>query len=406
MSDIKLFKNKKDCCACGACMNICPKSAITMQEDEYGFVYPQIDSEKCILCGMCKSVCAYQNTLVAEHEKTVYAAATKDDELIMKSASGGIFAQMAKTVLDDDGIVFGCSLEYENEALNPKHIWIDSEKDLYKLQGSKYVQSEISNTYKEVKTFLEEGKKVLFSGTPCQIHGLKSFLKKNYANLITIDIICHGVPSAKFFKEYISHYEHKYNGKIIDYKFRDKKHGQGMLQAFFVAKNNGQKKIVRIDGAKTGYMWEFLNSNTYRENCYECKYAREDRISDITIGDFWGVCIEHSSCLAGSEMNKNKGISCVILNTDKGKGFFGSVSDAITYFKSDIEKAAKHNEQLRHPSKLTYKRKQLLECYKNGGYKEFERYYKKDIGVKALYYWIKGILPSNVKATIRSIIKR
>ena len=406
MSDIKLFKNKKDCCACGACMNICPKNAISMHEDEYGFVYPQIDSGKCVSCGMCKSVCAYQNTRVTEHEKTVYAAATKDDELIMKSASGGIFAQMAKAVLDDNGIVFGCSLEYENDALNPKQIWIDAEKDLYRLQGSKYVQSEIGNTYKEAKIFLEDGKKVLFSGTPCQIHGFKSFLKKDYADLITIVIICHGVPSEKLFKDYINYYEQKFGGKIIDYKFRSKTNGQGYLQVFYVKNRKNRIRIRKKQGENTSYVFEFLKSNTFRENCYECKYAGVDRISDITLGDFWGVYEEHGEQLAENNINKNKGISCVILSTDKGKGFFGSVSDAITYFKSDIEKAAKHNEQLRHPSKLTYKRKQLVECYKNGGNKEFERYYKKEIGVKALYYWIKGILPSNVKATIRSIIKR
>ncbi len=405
MNPVVLFEKKENCCGCGACLNICPRSAITMCEDEYGFTYPHIDVDKCISCGMCKTVCAYQNKDIPQHEKQVYAATTKDDELVMKSSSGGIFAQMAKLVLDDGGVVFGCSLEHEGTKLTPKQIGINSQDKLYKLQGSKYVQSDTKNTYKEAKELLNAGKIVLYSGTPCQIHGLRTFLGKEYQNLIAVDIICHGVPSRKMFNDYISYYEKKFGGSIVDYKFRDKKNGQIKMQRMQICRKD--KAISRYKIAEAvGYTWCFYKSYIFRENCYSCKYAQKDRVSDITLGDFWGVCSEHGKELQTSQMDGKKGISCLILNTEKGKSFFDKIKDNFYLLESDIDKVARHNGQLNHPSLKSVKRQAVMEMYKQKGYAGVHKFYKKDINIKILYYYLLSVVPKDLKSKLRSFLKK
>ena len=181
-----MLKNKNHCTACGSCANICPKNAIRMKEDEYGFLYPSIDEEKCINCRLCEKVCQNIDALSKNSPSKTLALQSKDHTLSQKSSSGGMFAQIAKYVLSKNGIVFGCAMEKNQDNFEIKHIYIDNEKDLYKLQGSKYVQSDIKNTYRETKQFLEQNRLVLYSGTPCQIAGLKSFLQKEYSNLVEL----------------------------------------------------------------------------------------------------------------------------------------------------------------------------------------------------------------------------
>lgn len=201
MSSIVLFDDKKDCCGCGACMNVCPKNAIRMAEDEVGFVYPEIDQNLCVGCGVCKKACGYQMQPLMQKSEAVYAAASNNDNLLRKSASGGAFAVLAENVLKKGGVVYGAALPLENGKLEPKHLRIDTVERLTELQGSKYVQSAIGDTYAQAKKDLLDGKSVLFSGTPCQIAGLKQYLKKDYENLLTVDIICHGVPMQTIFPE-------------------------------------------------------------------------------------------------------------------------------------------------------------------------------------------------------------
>ena len=173
----QIFKQKSDCCGCGACQAICPKNAIDMVEDKYGFVYPKIDDTKCIKCGLCKKICSYKNPKMMEEDKKVYMSASKNENSLRKSASGGVFFELANAIILDGGIVYGCSMENENNQLYPKHIRVDKCEDLIKLQGSKYVQSECGNIYRQVKSDLLDNKIVLFSGTPCQVEGLKAFLQ-------------------------------------------------------------------------------------------------------------------------------------------------------------------------------------------------------------------------------------
>lgn len=407
MSDkIILFKTKEECCGCGACMNICPRNAISMQEDEYGFIYPHIDVDKCVSCGLCKKVCSYQNESLKECKHKVFASAIKTDELIMQSASGGMFVALANKVLEEHGVVFGATLRYENDKLNPMHIWIERKEDLYQLQGSKYVQSAIGKSYSQAKLFLEEGKLVLFSGTPCQIAGLKGYLQKDYDNLLTVDLICHGVPNANLFHSYISYYERKYDGKIIKYNFRDKKSGQGMTQAFTIKKKNGEVKIVKRDARLLAFVGEFEESNIIRENCYSCKYASSNRISDITLGDFWGVNIEHPDKIVGNELTRDKGISCLITNSEKGETFFNWIKENIYYFESDMTKVVKHNKQLCAPSKKTSNREKALEYMAKKDYEKLEEAYRKRLGLKYFYYWIGFLIPSSIKNKIKDLLKK
>lgn len=229
MNKITLFEDKSKCCCCSACYNICPQNAIFIKEDEHGYKYPQIDTSKCVKCGLCKRICPYQRKIESyknkekqEMQKESYAAQIINEEILNKSASGGIFAAIATEILNNDGIVYGCSLEKKENKLEPKHIRIDNIENLYKIQGSKYVQSDIKDSLKMVKRDLDEGKIVVFSGTPCQIDGLKAFLKSDYEKLLTIDIICHGVPNARIFQDYIEFEGNKIEGNIIEFKFRDK----------------------------------------------------------------------------------------------------------------------------------------------------------------------------------------
>ena len=234
-----LFENKKDCCACGACLNICPKEAISLKQDEYGFLYPEIDEYLCIRCELCKKVCAFQNVEEDNVPISTFAAISKNRNQAKNSASGGIFAAIAQYVINNNGIVYGAAFD---DSWNVKHIGIEHIEDLIKLQGSKYTQSNTDTTFIEVKKMLALGKQVLYSGTPCQIAGLKKYLGKDYTNLITIDIICHGVPSNKMFKDYLSYLEAKNNAKIQNFKFRDKKTGWGINGSVVFLKQN--KKVA------------------------------------------------------------------------------------------------------------------------------------------------------------------
>lgn len=406
MNKMVLYEHNADCSGCGACVNICPKGAVFMAEDEYGFLYPKIDFEKCVFCGQCRKVCPNGKNFSAAGGQRVYAAAAREVGLIMKSASGGVFAVMARKILRSRGVVFGATLIYENGALKPRHIFIENEEDLPLLQGSKYVQSDIGTAFEEVKRFLDAGRRVLFSGTPCQVDGLRSFLGRDYDSLITADIICHGVPSARMFGDYIAYYEEKFAGKVTRYSFRDKTCGQGMTQVFTVTDKN-KTRSVRRAGELTAYMWEFLRANTYRESCYSCKYASRNRLSDITLGDYWGVYIEHGRQIKETEMDNKKGISCVIVSTPKGGAFFEEIKNELEFFESDIERVARHNAQLNSPSAAENCRHQVLESYKNGGYAGLHSFYLSRVsGAKRLAYGICARLPKGLKRNVKVMLAR
>lgn len=400
-----LTVDRKNCSGCGACVNVCAKNAVFMKAGDDGFVYPEIDSAKCVSCGRCAAVCPLEKAVPAAEPVRVYAAAVLDEELIMRSASGGMFAAMARKVLSGGGVVFGAGMIYENGRLIPKHIWIDSEKDLHLLQGSKYVQSDTGLSYRKAKEFLDGGRRVLFSGTPCQIAGLKAFIGGDAPGLITVDIICHGVPGSAMFSDYIAYCEKKLGGRIVDYKFRDKSRGQGMTQAMTVEYGGGKRKTLRRAGELTAYMWEFLRGETYREGCYSCRYASKNRISDVTMGDYWGIYIEHNNEMKNRSMDNKKGVSCLIVNTQKGAGLFEEIKGSLEYFPSHIEKVARHNAQLNAPSALGPGRAIAMKSYTEGGYEGLRRSYLSRTGlVRRLAYRGAELMPKGLKREIKKLL--
>lgn len=396
---INLFNNKEDCCDCNACKSICPKDAIYLYLDEYGFEYPKIDREKCIECGLCKKVCAFQNIDEINTPIQTYVGVSKDKSVLNKSASGGIFTSIAKSYLEEDGVVFGVAFD---EQFTPIHIGVNNSKDLYKLQGSKYVQSIIGNTYKEVKILLDNGKKVLYSGTPCQIAGLKGYLMRDYSNLLTIDIICHGVPSFKFFKDYLNILQEKLKGKIIEFNFRDKKVGWGKNGSVkYEIKGKVKEKIIYE--SESSYYYYFSNSDSFRESCYNCKYTCKNRPGDITIGDYWGIEIYHPELLKKGKIQEETGVSVVIANTKKGKIEIDRCNKFNKYL-SDFSKAKIKNSQLNSPSKRGTNYERLRNEYKNNGYMFVDKLYNRKIGMKRYKSRIKASIPNNIKRILKKYI--
>ncbi|MBE5962338.1 MAG: 4Fe-4S dicluster domain-containing protein [Lachnospiraceae bacterium] len=407
MGKIILFKEKSECCGCGACMNICPKGAITMVEDEVGFVYPSINSDKCIGCGLCKKACNYQRENQSKGIRKVYAAMTTKTDLLTKSASGGIFASIAENILDQGGIVVGVSMEQKEGTLYPQHVIISSKADLEKLQGSKYVQSEVGYCYKLTKELLNDGRTVLFTGTPCQIDGLYGYLRGvSYPDLYTIDIICHGVPSCKFFQSYLQVQEKKVKGKIVGFKFRDKECGWGLQGSMqFINKRN--KKIRRsVPFESSSYYQLFLNADIYRENCYECKYATKDRIGDLTIGDYWRIEKEHPEYLIenGGTLEPQRGISSILVNSEQGEKLLKIFGTNLILELSNYDKVSRQNAQLRVPSSKSKYREEIFETYKKQGYQAIEKEYDRKLGIKKYRFMVSNMVPKPIKTIIKRII--
>lgn len=409
MDIVRLFDNKTECCACGACMNICAQHAISMKQDEYGFLYPSIDQAKCVRCGLCKKVCSFQNKEEITTAKNTYVGVSRDEQLLKKSASGGIFAEVATEIIKREGVVFGCALDSKNGRLVPEHIMVDDLSQLFRIQGSKYVQSTVGDAYRQVKEALKQDRLVLFSGTPCQVAGLKGYLdEKKYNNLLTIDIVCHGVPSAAFFEDYIVEQERKNNKKISGFKFRDKTNGWGLMGSIDYQISKEEIKTELLPVALSSYYTLFLHSDVYRENCYSCKYAGPFRPGDITIGDYWGVQYEHPDYLVqnGGEFDEKKGISCILVNTEQGDRLLKDLGIGIQYKMSSFEKAARENGQLVSASHRSKRREEILTLYKNEGYAAVEKWYFKQLGIKKYLYKMRTMLPEPTVAFLRKIKKK
>jgi len=393
---IELFKDKKNCCGCAACMNACPKEAIAMEADEDGFIYPTINYDICVDCGLCQKVCAFQNVpLSGDEPLAAYAAINKSRSVLLDSTSGGLFGALASLTYENNGVVFGCDF---NENLEPEHICIANPNDIRKLQGSKYVQSSINTTFSEANKYLEQDRAVLFTGTPCQIAGLKSYLGKDYKNLITADLICHGVPSAAFFKGYIKYLEGKLSGKIIDFKFRDKSRGWRHVGKAVYLKD-GVNYEVAIAPIKSYYYNYFAKGDIYRETCYKCKYAGGSRQGDFTMGDYWGIEKAHP------EIDTRHGVSVLLVNSEKGMGLLEKLSSYLVLTPSTYSKARANNGQLNHPMHRSLKREGILKNWREGGCEAVAVEYTVTTKDKVVSL-IKDILPHSMKKALRSITSR
>lgn len=314
----------KDCSGCNSCVQICPKKCIIMEKDSNGFLYPKIDEKMCIDCGICLDRCPIKKEKSIEaNDLDCYVAYNKDIEERLTSSSGGIFSLIAKKVLNQGGVVFGAAF---NNDFQVKHIYIEEESQLYKLKGSKYVQSEIGDSFIKTKKFLDEGRIVLFSGVACQIEGLKSFLKKDYENLLTIDVLCHGVPSPKVWNKYLNEIRNVYDDKISFINLRDKSKGWTKY-SYKVSMNNN---IFLISHSDDIYSKVFLSNICLRNSCYSCKFKSFPRCSDITIGDAWEI--EKYA----KDLNDDKGTSIIIINSKNGGILFSLIKNDLVFRKQNL----------------------------------------------------------------------
>lgn len=341
------IKEKGKCSGCHACMAVCPKNAITMQPDSEGFLYPIVDIKKCINCGLCDKSCQAINPIVSKRSPIAYACNNLDEKIRMDSSSGGIFTALASWVISQNGVVFGAAFD---DNLNVKHTEIDNIKDLSRLRGSKYVQSTIGDSFIRAKEYLDKDKIVLFTGTPCQIDGLLHYIKKDYPNLYTQDIICHGVPSPKAWHKYIEFQENQYNSKIKrnpEPCFRLKDEGWTQYKQSLTFENNSKYHKCFKDDI---YMQAFLKNISLRPSCYQCNSKTLNRNSDITIADLWG-CKD-----IAPDLFDDKGTSFVIVNSSKGKALFDSVSTQLLYQDIDLNKAVAYNTSMYQNVNLPKKR--------------------------------------------------
>lgn len=319
--------NKKDCTGCSACANVCPKNCIRIERDEMGFSYPAVDTDVCIGCGRCETVCPILNPAKENSPLSVIGAKNRDEAVRSASSSGGTFFELAKAVILRGGAVYGCALDSD---LVARHVKVEDVDGLSALRSSKYVQSDVGTTYRDVKTALMNGREVLYSGTPCQIAGLKNYLGKEYDGLLLVDVLCHGVPSPGVFEDYLKYLGEKFGSKPVSVNFRNKE--KSWKRLYFEVKFENGKRYFTFCGYDR-YMSMFLNNVSLRPSCYDCRFTTVNRQGDITLGDFWGIGRKYP------ERDDDKGISLIIVNTEKGAKAYGEISDKFDTFESDIETA-------------------------------------------------------------------
>ena len=380
-----------ECTGCGACVNICPKDAITLAPDESGFLHPCIDEAKCVDCNLCNGVC--QMDLCSEKAEgpgTFYALVNNNSQHLKVSSSGGAFLAVAEYVFSLGGLVAGCAFD---ENLKATHILTDNLAEcIQKLCGSKYVQSETGQTFREVKSQLAAGKTVLYVGTPCQIEGLLLFLKGRPEKLITMDLICHGVSSPLLWKRHKEYLEHQAKGKLKDYQFRSKKKADAPPYYYhytYGEKNRTKQGISLLDR----YYTDFLKGLNHRESCYRCRYANQNRVGDLTIGDAWG------SKTFAPELKARQGISLIAVNTALGEEVLKQISKNVTLQPVLAQAAAQYNHNLLAPSPRPAVRDQYyVNCFT-----DFEGWEKAYVSTGA---WKLAKLKSLIPAPIKRLLGR
>lgn len=383
MENISRIKEK--CLGCKSCEQSCPKRCISMVENKEGFWYPTVNEKNCVECGKCLKTCPVENTeMHRNNPQTVWAWRNKSDTDIMRSASGGAADSAAKAVLQMGGIVYGASYD---EQLVVGHIEVENDAEREKIQSSKYVQSDPKDSYSKVKQRLSEGKTVLYTGTPCQIAGLYAFLGGDKPNLYTVDLICHGVPSPKFFKKYIEYQNKQTDGRVIYFNFRSKdKRGWG-TQYLLKTKTKTKTKTLSLDR----YGKHFMDGDCYRESCYQCAYANTNRVGDLTVGDFWGIAKSHP------RFNSPKGVSSVFVNTKKGQVLFERMKPFADTEIATLEEAMVKQHNLVQPSIRPENRSTFYKGIDELGFVENLK-----VGLQ-LKDRIKAVLPNKLIQKIKSL---
>lgn len=355
---IELFNSKHDCCGCSACFNICPQNAISMKSDKQGFKYPSIDVNKCVQCGLCKRVCAFQNDQIKINKNLhTYAAKHIDEDVRANSTSGGAFTAISDWFINNGGVVYGVKFNKDIVAVHSRATTI-KQRDEFK--GSKYVQSELNTTFEDIKKDLNDNKKVLFTGTPCQCDSLCSFLttsKTDFSNLILCDIVCHGTPSPLIFAEHIKYLEKKSKSKVKDYACRHKVNGWHSHTERCVYENGVADYQTQYSQAHKKI---FYSHNTLRPCCHNCKYTSINRHSDITIADYWGI----EKILP--EFDDDKGVSLILINTLKGETLFNDIKHNLIYIETNVQDCLQ--PQLIKPTACSPKREEFWKDYRKKGY--------------------------------------
>lgn len=380
-------ENKTNCTGCGACYNACPVDAITMQGDKYGFYKPVIDKAKCINCGLCEKTCPLDNYKSKNKEPKTFALINKDEVTRLKCASGGAFSAFAKYILEQNGIVYGVIWNNDIVAI---HSRAENIEQLEKMYSSKYVQANTLDTFKQAKKDLEAEKLVLYSGTPCQIAGLKSYLKKDYENLITVDLICHGVPSPLILEKYKQEFlRNKPNEQLININFRSKLIGWNSSHTITDIYTN----IKLYSLKKINYMKAFLYNAAINTSCLDCQFNKIPRIADITIGDFWGVDEFDKS------LNDKKGTSIILINNEKGQNLLNKIKTNCKLQEVPLNVVTKRNPNIYSSSKAHKNREKFLEyvCIKNKSLKSGVTKYLKP----PIHIFIYRLLPQFIKNFIK-----
>ena len=380
--NISIIKEK--CVGCKSCEQVCPKQCISMQDNKEGFWYPNVVEAECIHCGLCLKACPTQNLSLHRNKPIeVWALRNKNEDQIMESASGGAADIATQVILEQNGIIYGAAYV---EKLKVKHIEVSNDKTRKKLQSSKYVQSDLKDCYSKAKAHLEKGKKVLFTGTPCQIAGLYSFLGKDDPNLYTSDLICHGVPSPKFFEKYLEYQSKKMGEDIIYYNFRSKeKRGWG-TQYLLKTKTKTKTQALSLDR----FGKHFMDGDCYRESCYQCPYANIERVGDLTVGDFWGIFKSHP------EFFSEKGVSSVFINTEKGMFLFERMKKYVEALEITLDEGMEKQGNLKRPTFRTQNRDQFYGSINNLNYIE-----NMHIGIQ-LKNRLKAAIPASVIVKIKA----
>lgn len=358
--------NKYDCTGCGACWNICPKKCIKSCTDEEGFPYPKVDEKNCIDCGFCMKVCPIQNKIKGTNNKgEVYAAWSKDEDIRYHSTSGGVFSELAYSVLDMGGLVAGAAYGEDNLV---HHIIVSNKVDIEQIRQSKYVQSDIEDVYLVIRRYLKEGKKVLFCGSPCQIAGLRACLQGKEDGLTTIDFICRGMNSPKAYIYWIKELEELFSSRVIRVWFKYKEHGwkQSPL-CTRIDFENGQYHIE--NGEKNSFMQGYLRGNLYlRPSCAKCQFKGEERCSDITLADFWKI---------DSQYDDDCGTSMVMINSENGKKLFDYTKDRLVTHQKTIDEVRVGNICFDNSVKINPRGKEFLTRLDDKAFSELVMEYTK-----------------------------
>lgn len=351
--------DKRNCCGCGACLQRCPKHCISMSEDNEGFLYPQIDRDKCIDCGLCEKVCPMINKNSTTKPLKVFAAKNPEKEKLIRSSSGGLFIALAEQTIADKGVVFGVTFDRQWEA---HHIAATTKNELQAMMGSKYLQSRTEETFIEAEKYLKAGQRVMFTGTPCQIAGLKKFLRQDYPNLLTVELVCHGVPSPGIWRKWLNEYMSNHSSsEITGISFREKQRsGYDWIRYGFVMwQKSGDTDTVLYshEAGYTPFMRGFLGDIYLRPSCYACHIKCGSSGADISIADYNGIKKIHP------EWFDDKGVGLAFIHS--GKGLDALAATGIKATETTLEDATAENKSYWQPTALPQYRQKFFDMIKS-----------------------------------------